>query len=168
MKIALISDTHSHIEEALFKHLEDCDEVWHAGDIGSFKVTDRLAEVKPLRAVHGNIDDALIKKEFPPHQIFMCEGVKVWITHIGGYPPKYTRELKQHLAKIKPQLFICGHSHILRVISDPERGLLHMNSGAMGNHGFHQVKTMLKFQINAGKISDVNVIEFGKRGVIHN
>ena len=168
MKIALLSDTHSHIEEAMFKHFEDCDEIWHAGDIGSFDVTDRLQAVKPLRAVYGNIDGGMMRKEFPPHQIFMCEGVKVWITHIGGYPPKYTKDLKQHLNKIKPRLFICGHSHILRVIADPDRNLLHMNPGAMGNHGFHRVKTMLTFQINGEKISDVNVIEFGKRGIIHN
>jgi len=164
MKIALLSDTHSHVEEAMFKHFEECDEIWHAGDIGSFEVTDRLKAVKPLRAVYGNIDGNLFRREFPPHQIFMCEGVKVWITHIGGYPPKYTKELKQHLDKIQPRLFICGHSHILKVISDPTRNLLHMNPGAMGTHGFHQVKTMLTFQINGEKISDVNVIEFGKRG----
>ena len=168
MKIALLSDTHSHIEEAMFKHIRTCDEVWHAGDIGSFEVTDRLAAERPLRAVYGNIDDKLISREFPKHQIFMCEGVKVWITHIGGYPPKYTKQLKKHLDEIKPQLFICGHSHILKVISDPARQLLHMNPGAMGNHGFHQIKTMLTFHINEGQIHDVNAIEFGKRGTIHN
>jgi len=168
MKIALLSDTHSHVETAMFKYFEDCDEIWHAGDIGSFEVTDQLQAIKPLRAVHGNIDHGLLRTEFPLDQIFDCEGVKVWMTHIGGYPPKYTKQLKQRLDEIRPQLFICGHSHILKVIADPDRNLLHLNPGAMGNHGFHRVKTMLTFQVQEGKISDVQVIEFGKRGAIHN
>ncbi|QCK14804.1 YfcE family phosphodiesterase [Mangrovivirga cuniculi] len=163
MRIGLISDTHSHLEENVLKYFEECDEIWHAGDIGDISVLHTLENFKPVRAVYGNIDGSDVIKEVPEDQIFTIEGLKVWITHIGGYPPKYTSRIKKKLEEIKPGLFICGHSHILKVIPDRERNLIHMNPGAAGKTGFHKIKTVLRFSINAGNISDLEVIELGKR-----
>ena len=148
-KILLLSDTHSHIDDAILKYVRQADEVWHAGDIGSLKVTDPIAALKPLRGVHGNIDDHIIQKEFPLHQRFMCEEVDVWITHIGGYPPKYNSLVSKEIKANPPKIFISGHSHILKVMMDKKLGVLHMNPGACGKHGFHQVRTMLRFVIDA-------------------
>ncbi len=162
-RILLLSDTHGHVDEVILKYAKQADEIWHAGDIGSFKVTDRLKAIKPLRGVHGNIDNATIQKEFPEHQRFYCEDVDVWITHIGGYPRKYDVRIRDAIKKHPPKLFICGHSHILKVIYDKQLELLHMNPGACGKQGFHQIRTMLRFSIEGEKISDLEVIELGKR-----
>lgn len=162
-KILLLSDTHSHIDDAILKHVRWADEVWHAGDIGSLGVTDAIEKIKPLRGVHGNIDDHIIQKEYPENNRFFCEGVDVWITHIGGYPPKYNVRTRDIIKENPPKLFICGHSHILKVMMDKKLGVLHMNPGACGKHGFHQVRTMLRFVIDGTEIKDLVVVELGKR-----
>jgi len=161
-KILLLSDTHSHIDDSILKYVEQADEVWHAGDIGDY-VTDTLKKHKPLRAVFGNIDDDKARMEFPLHNRFFCEGVDVWMTHIGGYPGKYNQAIRQEIAINPPKLFICGHSHILKVMFDKKLNLLHMNPGACGISGFHQVRTMLRFVIDGDKIRDLEVIEIGKK-----
>lgn len=161
-KILLLSDTHSYIDNDILKYVKQTDEVWHAGDIGDLKVTDAIKRLKPLRAVFGNIDDAKARKEFPEHNRFMCEGVDVWITHIGGYPNRYDIRIKESINKNPPKLFICGHSHILKVMPDKKLNLLHMNPGAIGKYGFHKVRTMLRFVIDGENIKDLEVIEFKK------
>jgi len=161
-KILLLSDTHNYIDDAILKYVKQADEVWHAGDIGNLEVTDVIKALKPLRAVYGNIDDAKARIEFPEHDRFICEGVKVWMTHIGGYPNKYDKRVKDELFKNPPKLFICGHSHILKVIPDKKLNLLHMNPGAIGKHGLHKVRTMLRFTIDNEKIDNLEVIEFKK------
>jgi len=163
-KILLLSDTHSHIDDTILKYVRLADEVWHAGDIGDLTVTDTIKKIKPLRAVYGNIDDAKARLEFPLHNRFLCEGVDVWITHIGGYPGKYNQDIRNEIKQNPPKLFICGHSHILKVQFDRELNLLHMNPGAAGIHGFHQVRTMLQFEIDGDKIQNLNVVEIGARG----
>jgi len=162
-KILLLSDTHSHIDDAILKHVKWADEVWHAGDIGTLDVTDTIAKLKPLKGVHGNIDDHIIQKEFPENNRFFCEGVDVLITHIGGYPPKYNIRTRDMIRENPPKLFISGHSHILKVMMDKKLGVLHMNPGACGKHGFHQMRTMLRFIIEEDNIKDLEVIELGKR-----
>ena len=161
-KILLISDTHSHLDELLVKHINDADEVWHAGDIGEFAVINKIREFKPLRAVYGNIDDAEIRKEFPKNLVFTCEEVKVYVTHICGKPNSYLKEVIEIINQEKPRVFICGHSHILKVMYQPEYDMLHMNPGACGKHGFHQIKTALRFVIDGTEIKDLAVIELGK------
>lgn len=163
-KILLLSDTHSHIDDTILKYVAQADEVWHAGDIGDLKVTDTIKKLKPLRCVYGNIDDAQARLEFPLHQRFLCEGVAVWMTHIGGYPGKYNPAVRAELEANPPKLFICGHSHILKVIFDKKHNLLHMNPGAAGISGFHQVRTMLRFVIDGDKIKDLEIVEIGKKG----
>jgi putative phosphoesterase len=162
-KILLLSDTHGHIDDAILKYAKQADEVWHAGDIGSLKVTDTIEKIKPLKGVYGNIDDHILQKEFPLNNRFMCEGVDVWITHIGGYPPKYNTKVKKEINLNPPKLFICGHSHILKVMWDKKLNVLHMNPGACGKLGFHQVRTMLRFVIDGKEIKNLEVIELGKR-----
>ncbi|MBW8242773.1 metallophosphatase family protein [Muricauda oceani] len=162
-KILLLSDTHGHMDNTILKYAAQADEIWHAGDIGNLSVTDALEAVKPVRGVHGNIDDHVIQKEYPENNRFMCEGVDVWITHIGGYPNRYNIRVRDEIRNNPPKLFICGHSHILKVMHDKKLGLLHMNPGACGKHGFHQVRTMLRFVIDGEKISDLEVVELGKR-----
>ncbi|MGI9549859.1 MAG: metallophosphoesterase family protein [Aurantibacter sp.] len=163
-KILLLSDTHGYIDETILKYASQADEIWHAGDIGSLVVTDTLKKYKPLRAVYGNIDDHVIQKEFPLNNRFLCEGVDVWITHIGGYPPKYDSRTRKEIKENPPKLFICGHSHILKVMRDKDLDVLHMNPGACGIYGFHQLRTMLRFEIEGGDIKNLEVIELGKRG----
>jgi len=158
-KILLLSDTHSHIDERILHYAGEADEIWHAGDIGRTDVTDKLKQIGPLRAVYGNIDDAEIRKEFPLNERFMCEEVDVWITHIGGYPGKYSPAIREEIRQNPPKLFICGHSHILKVMNDKNLGLLHMNPGAAGKHGFHKKRTMLRFQIDKKEIKELEVIE---------
>ena len=158
-KILLLSDTHSHIDKAMIKYIRQADEVWHAGDIGDIEVTNKIKKLKPLRAVYGNIDNAIIRSEFPLHNRFLCEQTDVWITHIGGYPGRYTPKVRESLNNNPPKLFITGHSHILKVINDKKLDLLHMNPGAAGIHGFHQVRTMLRFEIHKDKIQKLEVIE---------
>lgn len=156
----LLSDTHSYIDEKIIEYASKADEIWHAGDIGDLKVTEQLRKIKALRAVYGNIDNNEARMEFPLHNRFLCEGVDVWITHIGGYPGRYNPAIRQEITTNPPKLFICGHSHILKVMNDKKNGLLHMNPGAIGTHGFHQVRTMLRFEINDKKIENLEVIEF--------
>lgn len=162
-KILLLSDTHSYIDDRILAYAEKADEIWHAGDIGDLQVTDLLQQKAPLKAVYGNIDDAKVRKEFPLHQHFTCENVNVWITHIGGYPKKYSPAIREEIRQNPPKLFICGHSHILKVMPDKDLDLLHMNPGAAGKHGFHQVRTMLRFEIHESDIKSLEVIELGKR-----
>lgn len=162
-KILLLSDTHSHIDENILKYVKLADEVWHAGDIGDLKVTDAIKKLKPLKAVYGNIDDAKARAEYPEHNRFMCEDVDVWITHIGGYPPRYNNRVRERLKQNPPRLFICGHSHILKVMPDKKLNVLHMNPGAIGIHGFHKVRTMLRFTIDGKKIDNLEVIEFQRK-----
>ncbi len=162
-KILLLSDTHGHIDDAILKYAKQADEIWHAGDIGNLAVTDSLAKIKPVRGVYGNIDNHIIQKEYPLDNRFICEEVAVFMTHIGGYPPKYNARTRQEIIENTPKLFICGHSHILKVMWDKNLGVLHMNPGACGKHGFHQVRTMLRFVIDGADIKDLEVIELGKR-----
>ncbi|MDT0608107.1 metallophosphoesterase family protein [Croceitalea rosinachiae] len=162
-KILLLSDTHGHMDDTILKYVRQADEIWHAGDIGSLDVTDKLEAIKPLKGVHGNIDDHMIQKEFPENNRFFCEDVDVWITHIGGYPTKYNVRVREEIKANPPKLFICGHSHILKVMHDKKLDVLHMNPGACGKHGFHAVRTMLRFKIDGKKISDLEVVELGKR-----
>ena len=163
-KILLLSDTHSFIDAQILKFVKQADEVWHAGDIGNLNVTDTLKKHKPLRAVYGNIDDKDARAEFPLDNKFTVEGVSVWITHIGGYPNKYNIRVKEDLKKDTPKLFICGHSHILKVQFDEKLNLLHLNPGAAGKHGFHKVRTMLRFELSKGAITNMEVIELAHRG----
>ncbi|WP_299159338.1 metallophosphoesterase family protein [uncultured Tenacibaculum sp.] len=163
-KILLLSDTHSFIDAQILKFVKQADEVWHAGDIGDLNVTDTLKKYKPLRAVYGNIDDKDARAEFPLDNKFIVEGVSVWITHIGGYPNKYNMRVKEDLKKETPKLFICGHSHILKVQFDEKLNLLHLNPGAAGKHGFHKVRTMLRFELSKGTITNMEVIELAHRG----
>ena len=159
-KILLISDTHSYIDEKIIQYARESDEVWHAGDIGDIKVTDELKKVATLRAVYGNIDNSIIRAEYAENLRFTCEGVKIWITHIGGYPNRYYHKIKEEINNNPPDIFICGHSHILKVINDKKPNLLHINPGAIGNQGFHQVRTMVRFKITKGEIINLEVIEF--------
>ncbi|MCP1996055.1 YfcE family phosphodiesterase [Flavobacterium sp. HSC-61S13] len=161
-KILLLSDTHSCIDDTILKYVDQADEVWHAGDIGAIAVTDTIKKHKPLRAVFGNIDGIEARAEFPEDNRFVCEGMRVWITHIGGYPGKYNARVKEELRLDPPQIFICGHSHILKVQFDKSLGILHLNPGAAGISGFHQVRTMLRFEIDHGKIQNLEIIEFPK------
>ena len=159
-KILLLSDTHSYIDDRIIHYAEQADEIWHAGDIGSIEISDKLkATGKPLIAVYGNIDNTEIRKEFPLNQRWMCEDVDVWITHIGGYPKKYSPAVRDEIRQNPPKLFICGHSHILKVMMDKDLGLLHMNPGAAGKHGWHKQRTMLRFVIDGENIKDLEVIE---------
>ena len=161
-KILLLSDTHSYIDDDILKYVKQADEVWHAGDIGDLSVTDSIKKIKPLRAVFGNIDDNKARVEFPEHNRFMCEDVDVLITHIGGYPGKYNVRIRDVIYEKPPKLFICGHSHILKVMPDKKLNLLHMNPGAVGKHGFQQLRTMLRFTIDGKKIENLEVIAFKK------
>ena len=165
-KIALISDNHGYFGEEVKNITDNCDEIWHAGDIGSFESIDKLSQGQPIRAVYGNIDDYKIRAEFPEYLIFDSEEVRVLMIHIGGYPGKYSPTVRTLLKEHKPQLLICGHSHILKVARDPIYNLIYMNPGAYGIHGFHQFRTMLTFCIDGSSIHDVKVIEFGKRGSV--
>jgi len=162
-KILLLSDTHSFLDEKILKYVRLVDEVWHAGDIGNLTVTDEIKKLKPLRAVFGNIDDDKARMEFPLNNRFWCEEVDVLITHIGGYPGKYNQAIRSELQSNPPKLFICGHSHILKVQFDKSLNLLHMNPGAAGISGFHQVRTMLRFVIEGAQIKDLEIIEMEKK-----
>ncbi|MBR9832810.1 metallophosphoesterase family protein [bacterium] len=162
-KIGLLSDTHGYLPPAVYTHFEDCDEIWHAGDIGTLELIDELKEFKPVRAVFGNIDGFDIRRDYHLHQRFFCEGVDVWITHIGGYPDRYDQSIRKEIQNNPPKLFICGHSHILKVMNDKKLNLLHINPGAAGKHGFHKVQTLVKFVIDKETIRDLQVIELGPK-----
>lgn len=162
-KILLLSDTHSFIDEQILKFVQQADEVWHAGDIGDLSVTDQIKALKPLRAVFGNIDDANARMSFPLDEKFSVENVSVWMTHIGGYPNKYNLRIKDEIQKNPPKIFISGHSHILKVQYDKKLQLLHMNPGAAGKHGFHKIRTMLRFELENGEIKNLEIIELAAR-----
>lgn len=167
MKIGLLSDTHGHLDTRVFTYFNTCDEIWHAGDFGDLAVIDALCSFKPVRGVFGNIDDKVIQSRYPEDLRFTCEALEVWMTHIGGSPPNYNPRVKKILKERPPDLFICGHSHILRIKRDPVFGnMLYLNPGAAGNQGFHQIKTLVRFEILGKKIDNLEVIELGKRGAI--
>ena len=165
-KIGLLSDTHSYLDQNIFEYFKECDELWHAGDIGSMEVVEKLQAFKPLKAVYGNIDHGVLRQEFPLDLRFDCEGLDVFITHIGGYPGRYNKRVRELLRADPPKLYICGHSHILKIMPDKQLDFLHINPGACGVHGFHREKTIVRFGIEEGKIQDVEVINLGKRGAI--
>ncbi|OSZ78500.1 YfcE family phosphodiesterase [Chitinophagaceae bacterium IBVUCB1] len=162
-KIGLISDTHGWLDEAVFTHFAQCDEIWHAGDFGDAALADRLKAFKPLRGVYGNIDGQDIRMEYPEVLQFTCEHVRVLMIHIGGYPNRYSQLAKQHIQTYQPQLFISGHSHILKVMYDDKYQCLHMNPGAAGKHGWHKVRTLIRFVIDGSDMKQCEVIELGKR-----
>jgi putative phosphoesterase len=164
LRIGLLSDTHHFLDEPLFRHFESCDEIWHAGDFGTIALADQLAAFKPLRGVYGNIDGQDIRKVYPEKLRWQSEGVKVYMTHIGGYPPRYNPVVKKELETDTPQLFICGHSHILKIMYDEQLHCLHMNPGAAGRQGWHTVRTAIRFTIDGANMKDCEVIELGPRG----
>jgi putative phosphoesterase len=167
MKIGLLSDTHGYLDNKIFNYFEGCDEVWHAGDIGTLTVADELERFKPFRAVYGNIDDKDLQARYPEDLRFKCAELNIWITHIGGTPPNYNPRVKKMLKETVPDIFICGHSHILRIKKDPgNKNMLYLNPGAAGNQGFHHVKTLVRFEIEKKEIKNLEVIEIGKRGAI--
>jgi len=158
-KIGLISDTHNYLDTSVFEHFKNCDEIWHAGDFGNILIADELKKSKLLRGVYGNIDGYDIKSVYPEQLVFMCEGVKVMMRHIGGYPPRYNPETKKEILIHKPQLFISGHSHILKIMYDDKLQCLHINPGAAGKHGWQTVRTIVRFAIHGKDIKDCQVIE---------
>ncbi len=162
-RIGLLSDTHGHYDPKFEKYFAECDEIWHAGDIGDLSVTDELKKIAPVRAVYGNIDGHLVRREWPEHTRFACEGVDVWMTHIGGKPYVYDFRIREKIKRNPPQLFICGHSHICKVQMDKRIKTLYMNPGAAGLKGFHVIRTLLRFTLDKGNIKDLEVIELGKR-----
>ncbi len=163
-RIGLISDTHTYLHPGLFKSFKECDEIWHAGDIGNIETADKLAAFKPLRAVYGNIDSHQVRIVYPEFQIFKCEDVKVLMTHIGGYPGRYQPAVRELIIKEKPDLFISGHSHILKVMYDKKYKLLHINPGAAGKSGLHKVITFVRFTIDGKQIKDLEIVEFERWG----
>lgn len=161
-KILLLSDTHGYIDDHILKYVNESDEVWHAGDIGSVEVTNIISNIKPLRAVFGNIDGAEIRLSFTKDLVFECEDVKVFMTHIGGRPGRYAKGVSQKLKSTRPKIFICGHSHILKIIFDETHKVLFINPGAVGKHGFHKVRTMVRFQLSKGNVKKMEVIEVNR------
>jgi hypothetical protein len=164
MRIGLLSDTHGYLDPSVFSHFADCDEVWHAGDFGTLAVHDQLQAFKPLRGVWGNVDGADVRICVQKDLQWECEGLTVYMTHIGGYPGHYERHIRAELQKRRPGLFICGHSHILKVMRDPSLGLIHLNPGACGHQGWHVMRTLLRFAVEGGKVSAMDAIELGPRG----
>jgi hypothetical protein len=162
-RIGLISDTHNYLDDAVFKHFDQCDEIWHGGDFGTAEISDKLKAFKPLRGVFGNIDGYDIRSEFPEKLRFTCEEVNVFMTHIGGYPGRYAPAIKPELFADPPQLFISGHSHILKIIYDDKIKCLQMNPGAAGKHGWHKVRTLIRFVIDGNNMKNCEVIELGPR-----
>ncbi|MGZ3951975.1 MAG: metallophosphoesterase family protein [Flavisolibacter sp.] len=165
-RIGLISDTHNYLDEAVFRHFEQCQEIWHAGDFGTSAIADRLKEFKPLKGVYGNIDGYDIRGIYPEKLVWNCEDVKVYMKHIGGHPGKYAPGVKQDLLLNGARLFISGHSHILKIIYDDKINCLHMNPGAAGNQGWHKIRTIVRFTIDGSNIKDCEVIELGRRGTV--
>lgn len=163
IRIGLISDSHNFLDPTVFEHFKNCDEIWHAGDFGTSAISDQLKSFKPLRGVYGNIDGYDIKSVYPEQLVFMCEDVKVMMRHIGGYPPKYNPETKKEILIHKPQLFISGHSHILKIMYDEKLHCLYINPGAAGKHGWQKVRTLVRFTIDKKNIKDCEVIELGTR-----
>jgi putative phosphoesterase len=162
-RIGLISDTHNYLDDAVFRHFENCDEIWHAGDFGSDAIADALKSFKLLRGVYGNIDGYDIRSVYPEEIIFMCEEIKIFIKHIGGYPGRYAPGVKNKITEERVQLFISGHSHILKVMFDDKLKCLHMNPGAAGKQGWQKVRTLIRFVIDKKQIKNCEVIELGKK-----
>ena len=158
-RIGLIADTHNYLDESVFVHFKDCDEIWHGGDFGTVDIADKLKAFKPLKGVYGNIDGMDIRSIYPEQLVFMCEGVKVLMRHIGGYPPKYNPETKKEILLHQPQLFISGHSHILKIMYDEKLNSLHMNPGAAGKQGWHKIRTLIRFVVDGKEMKDCEVIE---------
>ncbi len=163
IRIGLISDTHGFLDPKVEKYFKDCDEIWHIGDVGTIDIIKQLTKIKPVRGVYGNIDGQDIRKVFPKELKFTCEEVKVWMVHIGGYPNRYSKEVRDRIKFNPPDLFISGHSHILKVMFDKKLNLLHINPGAAGKSGFHKVKTLVRFTIDKKDIKDLEVIELGPK-----
>lgn len=164
MRIVLLSDTHGYMDEQILKHVGEADEVWHAGDFGTMEVSDKLTTLKPLRGVYGNIDGEKLRLQHPSENRFTCEGFRVWMIHIGGYPPTYNPQVRDRIRQQPPDIFITGHSHILKIMRDPAlNNLLHLNPGAAGKEGFHKVRTLMKFRLKNKVIDDMQVVELGKR-----
>ncbi len=158
-RIGLLSDTHGFLDDDYFDFFKDVDEIWHAGDIGDNETADKLENFKPLRAVYGNIDDHILRMRFPLHQKFEMEGFKIWMTHIGGYPGKYAPAIKQEILASPPDIFISGHSHILKIMPDKKLNLFHINPGAAGNKGYHKVKTIIRFCLDNKNITELEIFE---------
>ncbi len=166
MKIGLLSDTHGFLDPKVLDYFKDCDEIWHGGDFG-YGVLEQLELLKPVKAVFGNIDDQTLRTKLPEDVWFTCEGLTIFMTHIGGAPPNYNPRVKKILRERVPDIFICGHSHILRIKKDPNySNMIYLNPGAAGNHGFHTVKTLVRFEITGKEIKNMEVIELGKRGAL--
>ena len=163
IRIGLISDTHGYLDPKVEKYFKECDEIWHLGDVGNLDVIKQLTKIKPVRGVYGNIDGQDIRNVFPKELKFKCEDVKVWLVHIGGYPNRYAKDVKKRIEFNSPDLFITGHSHILKVMYDKKLNLLHINPGAAGKSGFHKVKTLVRFTIDKKNIKDLEVIELGPK-----
>jgi len=164
-RIGILSDTHGMLDDRILEHFANCDEIWHAGDWGSMTVVNRLRNFKPVRGVWGNIDGYDIRAIFPQHNRFTCEGVTVWLTHIGGYPGNYDQLVRPTIFQQPPKLFVCGHSHILKVVNDKKLNLLHINPGAAGKYGFHKVQTLIRIEIEGDKIQNLEVIELQPKDV---
>ena len=162
-RIGLLSDTHGYLDDLVFDHFKNCDEIWHAGDFGGASLAEQLSNFKVFKGVYGNIDGNDIRTTYPEQLVFMCEDVKVMMRHIGGYPPKYNRDTKKEILIHKPALFISGHSHILKVMYDQQLSCLHMNPGAAGKHGWHKTRTLIRFNIDKKEMKDCEVIELGGR-----
>lgn len=166
MKIGLLSDTHGFLDPGVADYFKNCDEIWHGGDFG-YGVLEQLELLKPVRAVFGNIDDKALRTKLPENLSFTCEGLTIFMTHIGGAPPHYNPRVKKILRDCLPDIFICGHSHILRIKKDPNyNNMIYLNPGAAGNHGFHAIKTIVRFEITGKEIKNMEVIELGKRGAL--
>lgn len=163
-RITLLSDTHSYLDDKIIELLAGSDEIWHGGDVGDAAVLDRLEAVAPVRGVYGNIDDATVRGRLPLNNLFEVGGMRVLMTHIGGYPGRYTPRVRKLLDEHRPGLYVCGHSHILKVMMDRKRGCLHLNPGACGRHGFHQMRTLLRFDVADGRVDNLEVVELGARG----
>ena len=164
-RIGLLSDTHGVFDERIADHFHNCNEIWHAGDVGSLDVIKKLSRIAPVIAVYGNIDGREIRSRYPEFQRKVREGLDIWMTHIGGYPGNYDRRVKPEIFLNPPGLFISGHSHILKVMPDPREGFLHMNPGAAGSTGIHKVRTLIRFTINQGRVENADVIELGARSI---
>ncbi len=164
MRIGLLSDTHGFLDDAVFQYFAECDEIWHAGDFGPVALLDRLRAFKPLRGVFGNIDGAEVRGSVPRDLAWNCEGLRVYMTHIGGYPGAYDKRARAQILQRRPGLFLCGHSHILKVMRDPALSLIHLNPGACGHQGWHTMRTLLRFTVENAKLSAMEAIELGPRG----
>lgn len=162
-KIGLISDTHGYLDNTVYEYFKNCDQIWHAGDFGTIELSDELSNFKPLRGVYGNIDGQDVRIVHPRHQRFKCEDLDVYMIHIGGYPGRYSQDVRKYLYQNPPDLFISGHSHILKIMPDKKLGLIHMNPGAAGQYGFHKVRTLIRFDVHGKKLENVQVIELGQR-----